>query len=434
MAENQHRLTIMVNNDIVYLPRISDRLIDRKLHTSGAVLITGCKWCGKTMSAEQFTKSVIYMQDPDKSATYLAMADTKPSLLLAGAEPRLIDEWQMAPVLWDAVRHEVDKRRKQGQFILTGSAVPIDDSTFHTGTGRISRLKMRTMSLYESKESNGSVSLKALFDGTQKEGAVSSLSVEEISYLICRGGWPMSLSLPREYALDMARDYVDAIVEEDVSRVDKIERNPQRVLTLLRSLARNICTMASNTTILADFGGSGSSMSMPTLDSYLNALRRIFVIEDVPAWSPSMRSKTALRTSAKRNFVDPSIAAASLRISPERLLNDFNTFGFMFESLCDRDMRVYAQANDGDIYHYRDKNELEADMIVALRDGRWAPVEVKLGQKQIEEAATHLIKLSEKVDSDKMGRPSFMMVLTAGEFAYRRKDGVWVVPLGCLKD
>lgn len=424
----------MVNNDIVYLPRISDRLIDRKLHTSGAVLITGCKWCGKTMSAEQFTKSVIYMQDPDKSATYLAMADTKPSLLLAGAEPRLIDEWQMAPVLWDAVRHEVDKRRKQGQFILTGSAVPIDDSTFHTGTGRISRLKMRTMSLYESKESNGSVSLKALFDGTQKEGAVSSLSVEEISYLICRGGWPMSLSLPREYALDMARDYVDAIVEEDVSRVDKIERNPQRVLTLLRSLARNICTMASNTTILADFGGSGSSMSMPTLDSYLNALRRIFVIEDVPAWSPSMRSKTALRTSAKRNFVDPSIAAASLRISPERLLNDFNTFGFMFESLCDRDMRVYAQANDGDIYHYRDKNELEADMIVALRDGRWAPVEVKLGQKQIEEAATHLIKLSEKVDSDKMGRPSFMMVLTAGEFAYRRKDGVWVVPLGCLKD
>lgn len=424
----------MVNNDIVYLPRISDRLIDRKLHTSGAVLITGCKWCGKTMSAEQFTKSVIYMQDPDKSATYLAMADTKPSLLLAGAEPRLIDEWQMAPVLWDAVRHEVDKRRKQGQFILTGSAVPIDDSTFHTGTGRISRLKMRTMSLYESKESNGSVSLKALFDGTQKEGAVSSLSVEEISYLICRGGWPMSLSLPREYALDMARDYVDAIVEEDVSRVDKIERNPQRVLTLLRSLARNICTMASNTTILADFGDSGSSMSMPTLDSYLNALRRIFVIEDVPAWSPSMRSKTALRTSAKRNFVDPSIAAASLRISPERLLNDFNTFGFMFESLCDRDMRVYAQANDGDIYHYRDKNELEADMIVALRDGRWAPVEVKLGQKQIEEAAAHLIKLSEKIDSEKMGQPSFMMVLTAGEFAYQRKDGVWVVPLGCLRE
>ena len=427
-------MTIMTDNNIEYFPRISDRLLDRKLHTAGAVLVTGCKWCGKTRSAEQFAKSVVYMQDPDRSSTYLAMADTKPSLLLSGAEPHLIDEWQMAPVLWDAVRHEVDRRRKQGQFILTGSAVPIDDAVFHSGTGRISRMKMRTMSLFESKESDGSVSLRSLFDGCQEEGSASSVSIEEISYLICRGGWPMSLSLPREYALEVARDYVDAIVEEDVSRVDKTERNPQRVLTLLRSLSRNICTMAANTTILADFGDSGTSMSLPTLDSYLNALRRIFVIEDVPAWSPSMRSKTALRTSAKRNFVDPSIAAASLRMSPERLLEDFNTFGFMFESLCDRDMRVYAQANDGDIYHYRDKNELEADMIVALRDGRWAPVEVKLGQKQIDEAAAHLIKLSEKIDSEKMGRPSFMMVLTGGEFAYRRKDGVWVVPLGCMRD
>ena len=424
----------MVNNGLEYLPRISDRQLDRKLHTSGAVLITGCKWCGKTMSAEQFAQSVVYMQDPDKSSSYLAMADTKPSLLLSGGEPRLIDEWQMAPVLWDAVRHEVDRRRKQGQFILTGSAVPIDNVISHTGTGRISRMKMRTMSLFESKESNGSISLKALFDGTQQEGVASPLSIEEISYLICRGGWPMSLSLPRKYALDVARDYVDAIIEEDVSRVDGIERNPQRVLTLLRSLSRNICTMATNTTILDDFKGSETSISMTTLDSYLNALRRIFVIEDIPAWSPSMRSRTALRTSSKRNFVDPSIAAASLRMNPERLLSDFNTFGFMFESLCDRDMRVYAQANDGDIYHYRDKNELEADIIVALRDGRWAPVEVKLGNKQIEEAAAHLIKLSEKIDSDKMGRPSFMMVLTAGEFAYQRKDGVWVVPLGCLKD
>ena len=424
----------MVNNGLEYFPRISDKQLDRKLHTSGAVLITGCKWCGKTMSAEQFAKSVVYMQDPDKSSSYLAMADTKPSLLLAGAEPRLIDEWQMATVLWDAVRHEVDRRRAQGQFILTGSAVPIDSVSSHTGTGRISRMKMRTMSLFESKESNGSISLKALFDGTQQEGVASPLSIEEISYLICRGGWPMSLSLPREYALDVARDYVDAIIEEDVSRVDGIERNPQRVLTLLRSLSRNICTMATNTTILDDFKGSETSISMTTLDSYLNALRRIFVIEDIPAWSPSMRSRTALRTSSKRNFVDPSIAAASLRMNPKRLLSDFNTFGFLFESLCDRDMRVYAQANDGDIYHYRDKNELEADIIVALRDGRWAPVEVKLGNKQIEEAAAHLIKLSEKIDSEKMGRPSFMMVLTAGEFAYQRKDSVWVVPLGCLKD
>ncbi len=417
-----------------YYPRISDKLLDRKLHTSGAVLITGCKWCGKTMSAEQFARSVIYMQEPDQSAAYLAMADTKPSLLLEGENPRLIDEWQMAPVIWDAVRYEVDRRRRQGLFILTGSAVPLEKSTAHTGTGRISRMMMRTMSLFESKDSTGEVSLKALFEGTQEEGAKSPLSIEDISYLICRGGWPMSLSMPREYALDVARNYVDAIVEEDVSRVDGLKRNPQRVLTLLRSLARNISTMTSNATILSDFGPDETGMSMPTLDSYLNALRRIFVIEDVPAWAPSMRSKTALRTSSKRHFVDPSIAAAALRIGPDRLLQDFNSFGFMFESLCVRDLRVYAQANDGDIYHYRDKNELEADMIISLRDGRWAPVEVKMGQKQIEEAAAHLIKLSEKIDSEKMGSPSFMMVLTGGEYAYRRQDGVWVVPLGCLRE
>ncbi|MBD5240241.1 MAG: ATP-binding protein [Bacteroidales bacterium] len=424
----------MNNKEQEYFPRISDKLIDRKLHTSGAVLITGCKWCGKTMSAEQFAKSVIYMQDPDKSSAYLSMADTKPSLLLTGENPRLIDEWQMAPVIWDAVRYEVDRRRSQGQFILTGSAVPLDNATFHTGTGRISRMMMRTMSLFESKESSGTVSLRALFNNDQEEGFSSKLSVEDISYLICRGGWPMSLTLPKEYALDVVKNYVDAVIEEDISRVDGIERNPQRVMTLLKSLSRNISTMATNTTILSDFGNSGTSMSLPTLDTYLNALRRIFVIEDVPAWSPSMRSKTALRTSAKRNFVDPSIATAALRIGPEKLLRDFNSFGFLFESLCVRDIRVYAQANDGDIYHYRDKNELEADIIISLRDGRWAPVEVKLGQKQIEEAAAHLIKLSEKVNSEKMGAPSFMMVLTAGEFAYRRKDGVWVVPLGCLRD
>ncbi|MDE5888258.1 MAG: DUF4143 domain-containing protein [Muribaculaceae bacterium] len=417
----------------VYFPRISDKIFDRKLHTSGAVLITGCKWCGKTMSAEQFAKSAVYMQDTDKSRTYLAMADTKPSLLLQGAEPRLIDEWQMAPVLWDAVRYEVDRRRALGQFILTGSAVPIKQATSHTGTGRIARMMMRTMSLFESQESTGEVSLRNLFDGSQEKEGMSKLQIEEIAYLICRGGWPMSLFVPKEYALEIARNYVDAVIEEDVSRVDGVERNPQRVLTLLRSLSRNICTMASNTTILADFG-EATTMSLPTLDSYLNALRRIFVIEDVPAWAPSMRSKTALRTSSKRNFVDPSIAAAALRMTPEKLLSDFNTFGFMFESMCVRDLRIYAQASDGEVFHYRDKNELEADIIIHLRDGRWAPVEVKMGQKQIEEAAAHLLKLSQKVDTEKMGQPSFLMVLTGGEYAYRRKDGVWVVPLGCLKD
>lgn len=424
----------MENQALTYLPRLSDKILSKKLKSSGALLITGCKWCGKTMSAQQFAKSELFMQDPDRSASYLAMADTKPSLLLKGDNPRLIDEWQMAPVLWDAVRYEVDRRREPGQFILTGSAVPKDNATAHTGTGRIARMVMRPMSLFESKESTGAVSLKSLFDSTQEEGMTSPLAITDLSYLICRGGWPASLSLPHDDAMEVARNYIDAIIEEDVSRVDGIERNPQRVFNVLRSLSRNICTMATNTTILNDISGAENSFSMPTLDSYLNALRRIFVIEDIPAWAPSMRSKTALRTSPKRNFVDPSIAAAVLRTDPDKLLTDFNTFGFMFESLCDRDMRVYAQANDGDIYHYRDKNNLEADMIVSLRDGRWAPIEVKLGQKQIDEAAANLIKLSEKIDDEKMNKPSFLMVLTGGEYAYRRSDGVWVVPIGCMRE
>jgi len=423
-----------MNKELNYIPRVSDKLLKKKLRSSGALLITGCKWCGKTMSAEQHANSIIYMQDVDKSRSYLALADTKPSLLLKGDAPRLIDEWQMAPVLWDAVRAEVDVRRIPGQFILTGSAVPRDNATAHTGTGRISRVRMRTMSLFESGESTGEISLGRLFAGTQEDGAMSSLSVQDLSYLICRGGWPASLSFPKEDAIEVARNYVDALVKEDVSRVDGVERNPQRVLNLLKSLSRNICTMATNTTIIQDMAAAETSMTGPTFDTYMNALRRIFVVEDTPAWSPAMRSRSALRTSAKRNFVDPSIAAAVLRSGPEKLLDDFNTFGFLFESLCHRDMKVYAQANDGDVFHYRDRNHLEADMIVSLRDGRWAAIEVKLGSKQIEEAAANLIKLSQKVDSEKMGVPSFLMVLTGGEYAYRRADGVWVVPVGCLRE
>jgi hypothetical protein len=424
----------IMNKIAEYLPRIADSLLERKMHSSGAVLVTGCKWCGKTRTASQLAKSVLYMQDVDKGQTWMQLADTQPSMLLRGESPRLIDEWQMTPVLWDAVRFEVDRRNLPGQFLLTGSAVPRDNVVQHTGTGRIAKLLMRPMSLYESKESTGEISLKALFDGDEVPAMVTShLTIDDILYVICRGGWPASLSMPREYALDVARNYVDALVDEDVSRVDGVERNPQRVHTLLRSLARNVATMATNLTIMQDMATSESSMTAPTFDSYMNALRRIFVVEDVPAWSPSLRSKTVLRTSAKRHFVDPSIAAAVLRITPERLLQDFNTFGFLFESLCARDLRVYAQANDGDVYHYRDKNGLEADLIVELRDGRWAAVEVKLGSKQIEEAATHLLALKEKVNTEKMGNPSFLMVLTGGEVGYQRQDGVWVVPLGCLK-
>ncbi len=417
-----------------YFPRIYDALLAKKLRHSGAVLVTGPKWCGKTSTALVASESVIYMQDPDKSEAYKTAADTKPSILLEGDVPHLIDEWQMAPVLWDAVRFAVDQRQAVGQFVLTGSAVPIDNAVMHTGTGRISRLTMRTMSLYESKESNGSVSLKDLFEGRFPDMELSNLTIEQIAFAICRGGWPASVRMKGDDALELSRDYVDAIIHQDVSRVDGIERNPKRVQLVLRSLARNIATTATNVTILKDMEGDESAMTAPTLDAYLNALRRIFVIEDQPAWLPSMRSKTAIRTASKRHFTDPSIATAVLRTSPKGLLEDFNTFGFLFESLCTRDMRIYAQANDGDVYHFRDKNGLESDMIVALNDGRWAAIEVKLGNKQIEEAAQHLQELARKVDDEKMGRPSFLMVLTGGEYAYQRKDGVLVVPVGCMKE
>ena len=373
------------------------------------------------------------MQDPDKTSSYLAAADTKPSLLLNGETPKLIDEWQMAPVLWDAVRFEVDKRNKPGQFILTGSAVPSDNLVAHSGTGRISRLLMRPMSLWESGDSNGSISLKELFDKNTDISATSNLSIEKIAFLICRGGWPASVSQENESALKMATNYVESVINMDVQRVDGVEKNPERVRMLLRSLARNISTMISGQTIIADMESNDIGISEKTLSSYLNALRRIFVIEDTPAWMPSLRSKTAIRTSPKRNFVDPSIATAVMRTNPSGLLNDFETFGFMFESLCTRDMRIYAQANDGAVFHYRDKNELESDMIISLRDGRWAPVEVKLGNKQIDEAAKNLLFLQSKINTEKMGKPSFLMVVTGGEFAYTRDDGVLVVPIGCLK-
>ena len=290
------------------------------------------------------------------------------------------------------------------------------------------------MSLYESQESNGAISLRDLFEGKPISIATSNLSIEQIAFAICRGGWPASVKIKGNDALELAKDYVEAIIHQDISRVDGVDKNPKRVQLLLRSLARNISTMASNVTIMKDLGGDEKGITAPTLDVYMNALRRIFVVEDQPAWSPSMRSKTAIRTASKRQFTDPSIASAVLRTTPKGLLEDFNTFGFLFESLCTRDMRIYAQANDGEVFHYRDKSGLESDMIVALNDGRWAAIEVKLGNKQIDEAAEHLKELACKVDEAKMGKPTFMMVLTGGEFAYQRPDGVLVVPIGCLKD
>jgi predicted AAA+ superfamily ATPase len=422
-------------NNKKYLERFCDRELQLELQAIGAVLIEGPKWCGKTSTAQQASNSAIFLQDPDQSVSYLSLADTKPSLLLKGATPRLIDEWQMAPVLWDAVRFEVDKRKQQGQFILTGSASPSSQLVAHTGTGRIARIKMRPMSLFESKESNGSISLGALFSGMSNGyEALSDLSIEQISFIICRGGWPASIHLKGKAALRLANAYVESVIHHDISEVDSIEKNPERVRLLMRSLARNISTTANYSTIIEDIEATESTISDKTVALYISALKRIFVVEDLPAWQPSLRSKTAIRTSDKRHFVDPSIATAIMRIDDDGLLNDFAYFGFLFESLCTRDLRIYAQANDGDVFHYRDKSGLESDLIVRLRNGKWAAIEVKLGQKEIEEAAAHLIAIKNKIDTEKMGEPTFLMVLTGGQFAYQRQDGVWVVPIGCLRD
>lgn len=417
-----------------YLSRLCDTELQLALQSVGAVLIEGAKWCGKTRTATNASHSILYMGEPDSAASNKALADTKPSLLLKGKTPRLIDEWQVAPVLWDAVRFEVDKRQETGQFILTGSAVPTDNVTTHTGTGRISRMLMRPMSLFESLESSGSVSIRQLFSGKLDVEGISDLTIEQIAFVLCRGGWPASIKVQDSSALRMARDYVEAVINYDVSHVDEVEKNPERVRLLLRSLARNISTLATYQTIKADMEASDASLSDKTISSYINALRRIFVVEDLPAWAPSLRSKTAIRTSAKRHFVDPSIATSVMRTSPAGILKDFEYFGFLFEALCTRDIRVYAQANDGDVFHYRDKSGLESDLIVRLRDGRWAAIEVKLGNKQIEEAAENLLKLKMRIDEDKMGEASFLMVLTGGQYAYRRKDGVLIVPIGCLRD
>ncbi len=418
-----------------YKKRIADEILKERLETSGAVLIEGAKWCGKTRTGMETAKSQLFMQDPDKRSAYQQAADTKPSLLLKGETPRLLDEWQTAPVLWDAVRYAVDMRGEVGQFILTGSAVPRDNVVEHTGTGRISRMTMRPMSLYESKESNGTVSLADLFNGVTDVDAMSELGIEQIATAIVRGGWPASVGQSEKAALRHAIDYVEAVIHQDVSAVDGIQKNPARVRALLRSLARNVSTLATIKTIHDDIaqGDAGDSLSEKSISLYLSALDRIFVTDNVPAWNPALRSKAAIRTSPKRQFVDPSIATAVMRLTPERLLEDFNYFGFLFEALCTRDLKIYADALDGQVFHYRDSSGLECDTVIALHDGRWAAVEVKLGSKQIDEAAQHLLELKEKINLEKMKEPSFMMVLTGGDFAYQRNDGVFVVPLGCLK-
>ncbi len=423
-----------------YRPRIADTLLSNKLKGMGAVLIEGPKWCGKTTTAEQKAESVIYMDDPRQRNSFLEAASLDPTLLLEGAVPKLIDEWQIAPQLWDAVRYTVDHRDKDGQFILTGSAVPlIDDEErkkMHTGTGRIGRIRMRPMSLWESGDSTGAVSLKSLFEG-DRPSAVCASNLEDIVFLACRGGWPRAVFQEKEISLGRAMDYVDAVVSSDINRVDGSLKNPDRVLKILRSYSRHLGTQTSLSALNADLSGNEhNAFDVRTLQTYINALRLIFVIEDMPAWKPNLRSKAAIRTTDTRYFVDPSIAAASLGIGPADLINDLRTFRLVFENLCVRDLRVYAEALNGKVYHYRDSLGLECDTVIHLRNGKYGLIEIKLGgDKLIEEGAYNLLKLQDKIDMEKMSHPSFMMVLTAvGDFAYQRKDGVYVVPIRCLKD
>lgn len=421
-----------------YRARIADRLLQSKLEGKGAVLVEGAKWCGKTTTAEQLAKSVLYLADPEFSRQYLDMAAIHPSHLLAGNTPRLLDEWQLAPQLWDAIRFEVDHREEWGQFILTGSAVPpVTNEIHHTGTGRIARLKMRPMSLFESGESNGSVSLHSLFmEGVSIVGD-SHLSLEELAYLVCRGGWPVTTEMRPSVALEQAFDYCDAVVHSDISRVDHVARNPERVKRLMQSYARLQGTQAATTVIRTDMlANDNSSLDEDTVQAYIGALKQIFVIEDMPAWNPNLRSKTAIRTSDTRYYSDPSIATASLGLGPNDLMADLNTFGLLFETLCIRDLRVYADACNGQVYHYRDASGLECDAVVHLRNGSYGLVEIKLGgERLIEEGVSSLSKLADRIDTTHMKNPSFKMVLTAtGEYAYRRKDGILVVPVACLRD
>lgn len=426
-----------------YFSRIADQLLKERLEAKGAVLIRGPKWCGKTTTAAQQSESVLYMSNPATRRNNIELAEINPDLLLEGATPRLIDEWQIAPQLWDAVRYQVDIRQRPGQFILTGSAVPVQYSAegynrmFHTGTGRFSIIDMMPMSLFESKDSTGEVSLSELFTTPEKIFGQNTLDLPEVAYLCCRGGWPypVQAGLSRQASLLNAQEYLNLVVEEDISRVDGTSRNPERARAIMRSYARNQGTQTPVSVIRKDIANEGSGVSDDTVNSYLNALRQIFVIKDMAAWNPNLRSKSAIRTSPTRYFIDPSIATAALGIGPDDLLNSLQTLGFIFETLCVRDLRVYSEALNGDVFHYRDSNGLECDAIIHLRNGKYGLVEIKLGgDRLIEEGSANLLKLEAAIDTSRMPSPSFRMVLTAaGPYAFRRKDGTYVVPIGCLR-
>ena len=421
-----------------YKPRIADGLLARKLAGKGAVLIEGPKWCGKTTTAKQQAKSTLDLGDSGVLKQSLQMMDISPKTLLQGDTPRLIDEWQTIPPLWDSIRDDIDKRSDFSQFILTGSSVlPQADETIHSGTGRFAKIKMRPMSLFESGDSNGVVSLRELFDGKMIEPITCNTDLQQMAYLTCRGGWPMATFLTGEVALDQAFDYVDSVVERDILRVDGVKRSPERTRLLLRSYARNISQQVSYSTIKADMQSNDSqSLDEDTVADYIKALKKLFVIEDLAAWNPNLRSKSAIRTSDTRHFVDPSIGTASLGLGPNDLMNDLESFGLFFEDLAVRDLRVFAEALDGKLYHYRDSSGLECDTVLHRRNGTYALIEVKLGgEKLINDGVAALKALADAIDTTRMPKPSFMMVLTAvGQYAYQRPDGVFVIPINCIRD
>lgn len=421
-----------------YNYRIVDSLLQDKLEAKGAVLIEGPKWCGKTTTATQKAASILHMDNPTKKDQNLTLAKLNPLRLLKGAVPRLIDEWQIAPTLWDSIRYEVDQREEMGQFILTGSAVPADTKEInHSGTGRFSWLMMRPMSLYESKESTGEISLKELFDENTNIDGENPNDIEKLAFLICRGGWPGAIDLKEKPALQQTFDYLDGVVKSDINRADGIEKNEERVRRIMRSLARNQGSQTPTTAIANDIlANDSSSVNEDTVQTYIKALKKIFVIEDMPAWNPNLRSKSAIRTSDTRYYVDPSIASASLGLGPDDLLNDLNTFGLLFETLCVRDLRIFAESLNGSVYHYRDNTGLECDAVIHLRNGKYGLIEIKLGGDDlIEEGAKTLKKLKDCIDTTKMNKPSFLMVLTGiGKYAYKREDGVLVIPIGVLKN
>ncbi len=417
-----------------YLPRIVDKEIDELMEIMGAVLIEGCKWCGKSTTGFHHAKSIIEFQNPDSKQEYDEIKNTKPSLFLNGEKPRMFDEWQMYPVVWDSIRTDVDHSGKKGEYILTGSAKPSEGEIMHTGTGRISRVLMRPMSLYESGESTGEVTFSDILDGKEISG-VSKLSLEDLASITVRGGWPASILVKSDAKYRFAKEYVKAIVHEEVKKVDGVERNPEKMLNVLRSLARNISAPVANSTIESDVKNNfDNDISRPTLTDYLNTLEKLFVIENVNATNLNFRSKYALRTKPKKYFVDPSIATAILEMNPKNLIQDLNTFGFLFESLCIRDLKIYTQSYGGDITFYRDEKDFEVDAILRTSSGKWGAIEMKLGAGYIDEAANNLLKFKERVDIKKCGEPAFLMVLTGTKYSYKREDNVYVVSIGTLKD